>query len=251
MGVSPLLSLTVNGGASIEPRGHRSVPLPTHADHASRANRSSDNPLASKRTDVKLIERNQNLSAMAFHEKAGRSQVDSLFLFRGTTFFSCRVGHCRHASIRTLEERFVSLGACWAFSFQPVLPSVWRPVVLLFQSRTWARPLDAVTGTRLWAFVFSLPGTILICLLFTRLPPPSFGCCCATVRTLLRSPTGDAATPPAFLPSPRWLASFRFFPPRSASFSPQRRDRSRPRTVPGCVALLAPATFADTDRLLC
>src|SRR5579864_526805 len=42
-------------------------------------------------------------------------------------------GRCRHASIRTLEERFVSLGACWAFSLQPVLPSVWRPVVLLFR----------------------------------------------------------------------------------------------------------------------
>ena len=50
-------------------------------------------------------------------------------------------GHCRHASIRTLEERFVSLGACWAFSFQPVLPSVWRPVVLLLQSGTRARRL--------------------------------------------------------------------------------------------------------------
>src|SRR4051795_10187307 len=33
-----------------------------------------------------------------------------------------------------------SLGACWAFSFQPVLPSVWRPVVSL-KSRTWARRL--------------------------------------------------------------------------------------------------------------
>src|SRR5580704_8612374 len=50
-------------------------------------------------------------------------------------------GHCRHASIRTLEERFVSLGACWAFSFQPVLLSVWRPVVLLISSGTRARPL--------------------------------------------------------------------------------------------------------------
>jgi len=36
-------------------------------------------------------------------------------------------GHCRHASIRTLEERLVSLGAGWAFSVQPALPSVWRP----------------------------------------------------------------------------------------------------------------------------
>jgi len=36
---------------------------------------------------------------------------------------------------------FISLGACWAFSLQPVLPSDYRPVVLLFPSGTWARPL--------------------------------------------------------------------------------------------------------------
>src|SRR5580700_5412551 len=34
-----------------------------------------------------------------------------------------------------------SLGACWAFSFQPVLPSVWRPAILLLQSGTRARRL--------------------------------------------------------------------------------------------------------------
>ena len=44
-------------------------------------------------------------------------------------------GDCRHASIRTLEERFVSLGACWAFSVQPVLPSVWPPMILLGRVR--------------------------------------------------------------------------------------------------------------------
>ncbi len=47
---------------------------------------------------------------------------------------------------------------------------------------------------------------------FTRLRPPSFGCCCATVRTLLRSPTSDAAAPPAFLQWRRSPASSRFFP---------------------------------------
>src|SRR5579871_1858914 len=57
-----------------------------------------------------------------------------------TNVFLPPSGHCRHASIRTLEERFVSLGACWAFSVQPVLPSVWRPVVSR-KSGTWARPL--------------------------------------------------------------------------------------------------------------
>jgi hypothetical protein len=64
----------------------------------------------------------------AFHEKAGRSQGDSGFILLDKVFLPPS-SHCRYASIRTLEERIVSLGACWAFSFQPVLPSDWRPVV--------------------------------------------------------------------------------------------------------------------------
>ena len=64
-----------------------------------------------------------------------------LLFFRWTRFYSSRrVSHCRHASIRTLKERIVSLGACWAFSIQPALLSVWRPVVSL-SSGTWPRPL--------------------------------------------------------------------------------------------------------------
>ncbi len=79
------------------------------------------------------------MSVIAFHEKAGRSQVD---FFAGWNIVSLPPsGHCRHASIRTLKERFISLGACWAFSVQPVLPSVWRPVVLLLESGTRARRL--------------------------------------------------------------------------------------------------------------
>ena len=38
------------------------------------------------------------------------------------------------------RERIVSLGACGAFSIQPVLPSVWRPVVAL-KSGTWPKRL--------------------------------------------------------------------------------------------------------------
>src|SRR4249920_1121294 len=48
--------------------------------------------------------------------------------------------------------------------------------------------INAVTGTRLWAFVFPLPGTILILVLpfvFMRLRPLLLGCCCATARRLL------------------------------------------------------------------
>ena len=67
----------------------------------------------------------------AFHEKAGRSQVNSSF-FSETKIFLQPNSHCRHASIRTLEERFVSLGADWAFSVQPVLPPDLRPAVPFF-----------------------------------------------------------------------------------------------------------------------
>src|SRR5271156_5684793 len=143
------------------------------------------------------------LSAIAFHEKAGRSQVDSSLASLSKVLFLPPSGHCRHASIRTLEERLVSLGACWAFSVQPVLLSVWRPVVPLLQSRTWARRLtqSPELGFGLCLF-FSWNGFV-----FTRLRLLSLCCYCATVRTPLRSPTGDAATPPAFSQLPRWLAS--------------------------------------------
>ena len=75
------------------------------------------------------------MSANAFHEKAGLCQAHS-FRFCWTKIFSLPSDHCRHASIRTLEERVVSLGARWGFSFQPVLPSVWRPMVRVLNSRT-------------------------------------------------------------------------------------------------------------------
>ena len=135
-----------------------------------------------------------------------------LFSFCETTFVLPPSGCCRHASIRTLEERLVSLGACWAFSIQPVLPSVWRPVVLLLQSGTWARRLTQSPELGFGFCLFSSWNDFdfVFCrFVFTRLSPRSFGCCCATVRTLLRSPTGDAATLPAFLPSPQSLVSFR------------------------------------------
>jgi hypothetical protein len=121
--------------------------------------------------------------------------------------------HCRHASIRTLEEQIVSLGACWAFSIQPVLPSVWRPVVVLLQSGTWARRLTQSPELGFGFCLFSSQNDFdfVLCLLLTRLPQPSCGCCCAMVRTLLHSPIGDAAAPPAFLPWPQWLASFHSF----------------------------------------
>jgi hypothetical protein len=77
-----------------------------------------------------------------------------LFVFGETLLFSVPSGHCRHASIRTLEERFVSLGACWAFSYQPALPSDYRPLVLLFSQWNLGQAINAVTGTRLWLLSF-------------------------------------------------------------------------------------------------
>ena len=77
--------------------------------------------------------------------------------FRWTRFFSSR----RVAAVAMLPSAlsrsdFVSLGACWAFSFQPVLPSVCRPVVPLFHDRTWARRLtqSPELGFRLLSFPF-------------------------------------------------------------------------------------------------
>jgi hypothetical protein len=79
------------------------------------------------------------MSVIAFHEKAGRSQVEPWFFHKHVFLFR------RVASVAmlpsALSERFVSLGAHWAFSFQPVLLSVWRPVVLLLRIGTWARRL--------------------------------------------------------------------------------------------------------------
>jgi hypothetical protein len=94
------------------------------------------------------------VSVIAFHEKAGRSQVEFEFLL--DKIYLLPSSHCRHASIRTLEERLVSLGAHWAFSVQPVLLSVWRPVVLLLQSGTWARRLtqSPELGFGLLSFLF-------------------------------------------------------------------------------------------------
>ena len=193
------------------------------------------------------------LSANAFHEKAGRSQVDSLSFFRWTRFVLPPSGHCRHASIRTLEERFSSLGACWAFSLQPVLPSDYRPWVLLFSSGTRARPLTQSPELGFGLCLFSSWNGFDFCFVFrsTRLPPRSSGCCCAMVRTLLRSPTGDAAAPRAFL---RWRRSLAFCRSsrrvRQVSV-PSVAGHSRCRMVPRCVVLPAPVAFADRDRLLC
>jgi hypothetical protein len=52
---------------------------------------------------------------------------------------------------------FCSLGASWVFSVQPVLPPDFRPCFDLLASNyeiEAGQAIDAVTGTRLWAFAF-------------------------------------------------------------------------------------------------
>ena len=72
---------------------------------------------------------NPSMSVMAFHEKTGRSQVGSFVFSLDTIFLFGRVA----STVATLpsalfDERF-SLGASWAFSFQPALLPDYRPPV--------------------------------------------------------------------------------------------------------------------------
>jgi len=69
---------------------------------------------------------------MAFHEKAGRSQESSSLFLLGMPFLLCQVTTVATLPSALFDERFVSLGASWAFSFQPVLPPDYRPPVPFF-----------------------------------------------------------------------------------------------------------------------
>ena len=101
------------------------------------------------------------MSAIAFHEKAGRSQVGSS-VFSFDRFFSSRrvatVAMLPSALSRSDFIRSVHVGRsrysryCHLFIALRLCSSEW----------SLGQAINAVTGTRLWAFVFSLPGTILI-----------------------------------------------------------------------------------------
>jgi len=60
-------------------------------------------PLASEREGI--CKSAGIMSVMAFHEKAGRSQVDSVVFSLDKVFLLPSCHHCRHPSIRTLCER--------------------------------------------------------------------------------------------------------------------------------------------------
>ena len=94
----------------------------------------------------------------AFHEKAGRSQGNSGFIVSCCSLSQRKVflppSHCRHASIRTLEERSVFARCMWG-----VLNSAGAAICLATSRCTqeWnvAQAINAVTGTRLWLCRFS------------------------------------------------------------------------------------------------
>jgi hypothetical protein len=66
---------------------------------------------------------------IAFHEKAGRSQVDSL-IFSVDKVFSRRVAADAILPSALSMSDVISLGASWAFSLQPVLLPDCRPALL-------------------------------------------------------------------------------------------------------------------------
>jgi hypothetical protein len=87
------------------------------------------------------------MSEIAFHEKAGRSQVEFVVSSLDKCFSPAELPLLSppfhpHSSVSDL----VSLGASWVFSFQPVLPPDYRPLFHLMTEVGQA--IDAVTETR-------------------------------------------------------------------------------------------------------
>jgi hypothetical protein len=101
------------------------------------------------------------LSVMAFHEKAGRSQVGSFVFSLDKVCFLPPSSHCRHASIRTLEERLVrsvQIGRSRYSRCCHLIGALW-----FCSSRVepWARPLTQSPELGFGFFDFPLPGTVL------------------------------------------------------------------------------------------
>src|ERR1039458_729699 len=84
---------------------------------------------------------------------------------------------------------------------------------------------------------------------FDFMPPPAarHGCY-AAVRTLLHSPTTDATTPQAFVPSQSRLASSHSFRRARPASVPSAADRCPLQTDLKCGARPAPAGFANTGH---
>src|SRR5260370_941516 len=82
-----------------------------------------------------------------------------LLFFRWTRFFCCRVATVATLPSALFIERF-SLGASWVFSFQPVLPPDFRPL-LLFLRMEVGQAIDAVIGIRRLGFCVFLSQNVL------------------------------------------------------------------------------------------
>src|SRR5260370_16037365 len=82
-----------------------------------------------------------------------------LLFFRWTRFFCCRVATVATLPSALFIERF-SLGASWVFSFQPVLPPDFRPLVSFLRMEV-GQAIDAVIGTRRLGFCLFLSQNVL------------------------------------------------------------------------------------------
>src|SRR6516225_3238569 len=91
-----------------------------------------------------------------------------LVSFCWTRFFLPPSSHCRHASIRTLEER--------SFRSVHVGRSRFSRCCYLISDLTFTQEwnvgqaINAVTGTRLWLLSFPLPGMVLLLGGYSRYP---------------------------------------------------------------------------------
>src|ERR1700724_1589646 len=139
-------------------------------------------------------------------------------------------------------ERF-SLGASWVFSFQRCC----YLIIDLCSHRfcgSWAPGLSRS----------HLDSAVELGCAESKLSRPRraslFGYC-AMVRTPLRLPTTDVATPPTFEPRQPPLVSWHFFLLVLQSSVPISADHGLLQKAPECSVLPAPSSFADTGLLLC
>ena len=157
---------------------------------------------------------------MAFHEKAGRSQGNSGFIV--SFFFFVAEKSASPAELATVAMFPFALSKSDSFRSVQVGRSRFSRCCYLISDLSFHSRVERGPGHRrshrnsalALSFLFQERFGLCFCRLvlpfgFMPLPPLSLRCCCATVRTLHHSPTGDAATPPAFSPWQQWPVSSR------------------------------------------
>ncbi len=130
------------------------------------------------------------LSVMAFHEKAGRSQVDSSLASLNKVFLSRRVATVAMLPSALFDERLVRSVQVGRSRFSRCCHLF---IALWFRScRVEPGPGHSRSHCNsALGFVFLLSQNLF------KLPSAmGLDCCCATARTLLHSPTSDAVVPP-------------------------------------------------------